>query len=57
MPPADVRDRVTVYLDAALKAEVDRDAERRGQSLTTWLERACKQRLGVAVPDAVEVRL
>lgn len=56
MATVDARERITVYLPADLKAEIDKDADVRGQPLTTWVERACRQRLGKVVMDMAEAK-
>lgn len=45
MIPTSPRERITFYLPKATKDQVERDAAERGQTISVWMERACKERL------------
>lgn len=52
MPKSDPKERITFYLDAPLKQQIEASADKRGQTLSIWITRACQAHLSPKEPVA-----
>jgi hypothetical protein len=51
--PVNSKQRIAVYLPAALKREIEKRAEEAGQTLSVWVERACRSRIRISVASSI----